>query len=195
MAKKYEKVKLGLPAYLTFAAFLVAIIIMVIILIPSKKSKIRDKFRGTYTETTSQGQQENETKYYDVGEDHILKMYSFSNLKKQLKKDKYTYYMYGNTKSVDFCKDVCEINKLGKELGIEKLIIIDSNDLSDNQKEYLRDRLKKFNNNVKSIEKMPKEDLWVVKNDEVVNCYSHEDYENLSLTMVAKYHIFSFKNE
>ena len=29
--KKYEKVKLGLPAYITFAAFLVAIILMIVL--------------------------------------------------------------------------------------------------------------------------------------------------------------------
>ena len=195
MAKKYEKVKLGLPAYITFAAFLVAIIIMVVILIPSDKKKVRKIFQGSYTDTTAQGQSENQTIYYDVKEDHILKMYSFSKLKKQMKKDKYSYIMYGDTSSTDFCLDVIKVNDLGKELGIEKIIVVDSKKLSDNQKEYLRTRLKKFNNNVKSIEKMPSEDLWVVRNDTMINCYSHEDYTDLSIQMVAKFHIFSFKNE
>ena len=197
MAKKYEKVKLGLPAYITFAAFFVAIILMIILVIPSEKKKIRKKFQGSYTVQGNQGS-EDETKYYDVEEDHILKMYSFSNLKKQMKKDKYTYIMYGDTTSTDFCLNVVEMNKLGKELGITKLIVVESNKLSDKQKDYLRDRLKKINTEATSTKKMPAMDMWVVKNDTLIDCYSNPAYDEVNtdkkLSMVAKYHIFSYKN-
>ncbi len=194
--KKYEKVKLGLPAYITFGAFLLAIILMIILIIPSNKKKVRKMFQGSYKDTTAQQGEEAQVKYYDVGEDHILKTYSFSDLKKQLKKDKYQYVMYGDTSSSSFALDVIKMNDLGKELGITKIIIIDSKKASDTQKDYLRDRLKKVNTEATSIEKMPTEDLWVVRNDQVIDCYSNPDYKDLelSLTMVAKNHIFSYKN-
>ena len=104
--------------------------------------------------------------------------------------------MYGDTSSSSFALDVIKMNDLGKELGITKIIIVDSKKASDKQKDYLRDRLKKVNTEATSIEKMPTEDLWVVKGDQVIDCYSNPDYKDLelSLTMVAKNHIFSYKN-
>ena len=93
MAKKYEKVKLGLPAYITFACFLLAIIVMIIILIPSNKQKVRKMFSGTYTEQSQQGQ-DAETKSYDIGEKHVFKTCSFSSLKKKIKADKYSYFIF-----------------------------------------------------------------------------------------------------
>ena len=194
--KKYEKVKLGLPAYITFACFLVAIILMIILVIPSNKKQVRKMFQGSYTDTTKQQGEEAQTKYYDIGEDHILKTCSYNDLKKQIKKDKYTYVIYGNTTSTDFCQEVIKINDLGKELGIKKIIIVDSKKSSDKQKEYLRDRLKKINTDVTSIDKMPEKDIWVFKNDELVDCYSNPDYTEASMSFMAvtKLHIFSYKN-
>lgn len=195
--KKYDKVKLGLPAYITFAAFVVAIILMIILVIPSEKKKTRKLFTGSYTVTGGQSD-EAQTEYYDVGEDHILKTYSFKNLKKQLKKDKYTYVMYGDTTSTDFCLSVIKMNDLGKELGIDKLIIVDSKKLNDDKKDYLRDRLKKVNTEITSVSKMPSMDLWVFKGDELIDCVSNPDYDEVDsdnkLSMIARYHIFSYKN-
>ena len=194
--KKYDKVKLGLPAYITFACFLVAIILMIILVIPSNKKKVRKMFQGSYTDTTAQQGEEAQTKYYDVGEDHILRTYSFNDLKKQLKKDKYTYVIYGDTSSSSFCQEVIKLNDYGKENGIKKIIVVDSKKSSDKQKEYLRERLKKINTDCTSIEKMPEKDMWVFKNDTLIECYSNPDYSELSLSlmMVAKNHIFSYKN-
>ena len=195
--KKYEKVKLGLPAYITFACFIVAIILMIILVIPSNKKKVRKMFTGSYAETTAQQGEEAQIRYYDVGEDHILKTYSFSNLKKQLKKDKYTYVIFGDTSSTDFCREVIEIQDMAKDdFEIKKLIVVDSVKLSTNQKEYLRDRIKKINTDCTSTDKMPTKDLWVFKNDTLIDCYSNPDYTELSLTfkMVAKNHIFRYQN-
>lgn len=201
MAKKYEKVKLGLPAYITFALVALAIIIMVLILIPSNKSKIRKMFSGTYTEPAEQGQ-EGEEKSYDIGEKHVIKMCSFSSLKKQMKKDQYTYILYGDTSSYQFCLDAIEVNKKAKEINEKSegkkisIIYVNSKSLSKNQKEYLRDRLKKVNTNVKSVDRMPSEDLWLVRNDEFIDCYSNEVYSETqrSISYVAKYQIFSYTN-
>ena len=201
MAKKYEKVKLGLPAYITFIAFAIAIIVMIIILIPSNKQKVRKMFNGTYTEAGGQGQ-EAETKSYDLGEKHVIKTCSFSSLKKQMKKDRYTYILYGDTTNTDFCLNVIEINKKAKEINEStdgkkiSIIYVNSKTLSDNQKEYLRDRLKVVNPDVKSIEKMPTMDFWVTRNDEIIDCYSREEYQEAerSMTYIAKYKIFSYTN-
>ena len=201
MAKKYEKVKLGLPAYITFACFLIAIIIMVIILIPSNKQKVRNMFSGTYTEQAEQGK-EAETKSYNIGEKHVIKTCSFSSLKKKIKADKYTYILYGNTTNTDFCLQAIEVNKkaleynettTGKKISI---IYVNSKNLSDNQKEYLRERLRKVNPEIKSISKMPVMDLWVTRNDEIIDCYSREEYRDAerSMTYIAKYKIFSYTN-
>ena len=200
MAKKYEKVKLGLPAYITFAAFLVAIIVMVLVLLPSRKTTIRKMFAGTYTDTSQS--QEGEEKSYDIGEKHVLKMCSFSSLKKQMKKDQYTYILYGDTSSYQFCLDAIEVNERAKEINEKSegkkisIIYVNSKSLSDNQKEYLRDRLKKINPDVKSTDRMPSMDLWLVKNDEFLDCYSHESYQESqrSISYVAKYKIFSYTN-
>ena len=195
--KKYDKVKLGLPAYITFAAFIVAIVLMIILVIPSEKKRTRKMFQGSYTVTGSQGS-EPETQYFDVGEDHILKTYSFSNLKKQIKKDKYTYVMYGDTTSTDFCLSVIKMNDLAKELEISKLVVVNSKNLNDDKIDYLRDRLKKVNTEATSVSKMPSMDLWVFKNDELIDCLSNPDYDEIDsdnkLSMVARYHIFSYKN-
>ena len=195
--KKYDKVKLGLPAYITFAAFVVAIILMIILVIPSEKKKTRKLFTGSYTVTGS-GSDEAQTQYYDVGEDHILKTYSFKNLKKQIKKDKYTYVMYGDTTSTDFCLSVIKMNDLAKDLGVTKLVVVDSTKLNDDKKDYLRDRLKKVNTEITSVSKMPSMDLWVFKGDELIDCVSNPDYDEVDsdnkLSMIARYHIFSYKN-
>ena len=196
--KKYEKVKLGLPAYITFALFAVAIVLMIILVIPSEKKRIRKTFTGSYTVSDTVNGGDHVTKYYDVDEDHILKMYSFSNLKKQIKKDRYTYVMYGDTTSTDFGQQVADMNKLAKDLGITKLIIVNSKKLNDDKKDYLRDKLKKINPDITSASKMPTMDLWVFKNNELIDCYSNPDYDDVDsetrLSMVAKYHIFSYKN-
>lgn len=200
MAKKYEKVKLGLPAYITFAAFLVAIIVMIVILLPSKKMTVRKMFAGTYTDTSES--QEGEEKSYDIGEKHVIKTCSFSSLKKQMKKDQYTYILYGDTSSYQFCLDAIEVNERAKEINEKSegkkisIIYVNSKSLSDNQKEYLRDRLKKINPDVKSTDRMPSMDLWLVKNDEFIDCYSHESYQESqrSISYVAKYKIFSYTN-
>ena len=199
MAKKYEKVKLGLPAYITFAAFLVAIIVMVIILLPSKEKKLRNKFSGSYTVKASEQGGEDETKYFELGEKHIIKTTSFSNLKKKIKKDEYTYIVFANTTTDDNKKLVCDLNTIGKDMEISKLYFVENNDLSDKQKEYLRDKLKKVNSDIISIEKMPTFDIWVTRNDEIVDCYSNPDYDEIDsekkLSFIAKYHIFNYKNE
>ena len=203
MAKKYEKVKLGLPAYITFACFLVAIVVMVLILIPSNKKKLRNKFQGSYTkEGSGQGQSE-ELEYYDIGEDHVFKTCSFKSLKKKIKSDKYTYILYGDTTSTDFCLTAIDLNKKAKEINEKEgwkvitIVYVDSKSATDNQKEYYRDRLKKINTDAKSIEKMPSVDLWVTKGDLMIDCYSNPAYqeEGLSIQMVAQYHIFSYRNE
>ena len=154
-------------------------------------------FQGSYTVTGSQGS-EPETQYFDVGEDHILKTYSFSNLKKQIKKDKYTYVMYGDTTSTDFCLSVIKMNDLAKELEISKLVVVNSKNLNDDKIDYLRDRLKKVNTEATSVSKMTSMDLWVFKNDELIDCLSNPDYDEIDsdnkLSMVARYHIFSYKN-
>lgn len=195
--KKYDKVKLGLPAYITFACFIVAIILMIILVIPSNKKKVRKMFSGSYQETTKQQGEEAQVKYYGLKEDHILKTYSFSNLKKQLKKDQYTYVIYGDYTNTDFARKVCDLNDLGIELGIKKIIYVNSKTTSKSQKEYLRDRIKKVNTDCTSVEKMPELDIWVFKNDTLIDCYSNPDYTELELSimMVAKNHIFSYKNE
>ena len=203
MAKKYEKVKLGLPAYLTFLAFAIAIVIMVIILLPSNKKKLSNKFQGSYTkEATGQGQT-GEVEYFSLDEIHVIKTCSFSNLKKQMKKDKYTYILYGDTTSTNFCLDAIELNKKAMEINekagskIITIYYVDSKSATDKQKEYYRDRLKKINTDVKSIEKMPNEGLWLVRNDQILDCYSNPAYqeEGVTLQMVANLHIFSYRNE
>lgn len=196
--KKYDKVKLGLPAYITFGAFIIAIILMVILIVPSQKKRVRKMFQGSYTVSDTIQGGDHETKYYDVEEDHILKTYSFGDLKKQIKKDKYTYVIYGDFTSTEFCLDVVKMNELGKELGISKLVVLNSKKLSDKQKTYLKDKIKKVNSEVTSISKIPAFDLWVFKNDELIDCYSNPDYEDVDsetkLSMIARYHIFSYKN-
>lgn len=196
--KKYEKVKLGLPAYITFAAFLVAIILMIVLVIPSNKKKVRKMFTGSYKESTSQQGQEEQVRYFEIEEDHILKTYSFKNLKKQIKKDKYQYIIFGDTTSTDFCLDVIKLNKLGKEMDIDKLIVVDTNKLSDSKKEYLASKVRSANSDVTSINTLPEFDIWVTKNNTVIDCYSNPDYENVNsatkLTMISRYHIFSYKN-
>ena len=202
MAKKYEKVKLGLPAYITFAAFLVAIVVMVLILIPSNKKKVRKMFQGSYTKETSQQDQSAEVNYYDIGEDHLFKTCSFSNLKKQIKKDKYTYILYGDSTSTDFCLTAIDINKKVKEINEKNegkkiyIYYVDSKSATDKQKEYLRVLLKRINTDAKSIDVMPEVDLWVTRNNTLIDCYSNPAYteNNLSITMVAKNHIFDKKN-
>lgn len=199
MAKKYEKVKLGLPAYITFAAFLVAIIVMVLILLPSKEKKLRNKFSGSYTVKASEEGAEDETKYYELGEKHIIKTTSFSNLKKKIKKDEYTYIVIVDTTIDTNKKLVCDLNTIGKDMDVTKLYLVENEDLSDKQKEYLRDKLKKVNSDIISIEKMPTFDIWVTRNDEIVDCYSNPDYDEIDsekkLSFIAKYHIFNYKNE
>ena len=203
MAKKYETVKLGLPAYITFLAFIVAIVVMVLILIPSNKKKVRKMFQGSYTKEASQQGQSAETNYYDIGEDHFIKTCSFSDLKKQIKKDKYTYILYGDSSSTDFCLSAIEVNEKAKEINEKNegkkiyIYYVDSKSATDKQKEYLRSYLKKINTDAKSIEKMPQIDLWVMKNNELIDCYSNPAYteENLSIKMVSQYHIFSYRNK
>ena len=202
MAKKYEKVKLGLPAYITFACFLVAIVIMILILIPSNKKKLRSKFQGSYTKEASEQGQSAEVAYYDLGEDHVFKTYSFSQTKKQIKKDKYSYILYGDSTSTNFCLQAIELNKKAIEINekagkkIISIIYIDSNSATDKQKEYYRERLIVVNDTVKSISKMPDLDLWVTRDDKIIDCYSNPSYQEAELTlqMVAQYHIFSYKN-
>ena len=44
---------------------------------------------------------------------------------------------------------------------------------------------------------MPNEDLWLVRNDQILDCYSNPAYqeEGVTLQMVANLHIFSYRNE
>ena len=198
MAKKYEKVKLGLPAYITFAAFLVCIVVMIFLLVPSKEKRIRNLFKGTYTEKAEQQGQEDQTKSFDLGDDHIVKMVSFSTLKKNIKKEQNTYIMYGDTSTTSFKMNVCAMNELGKELEIKKLYVVNSKSLSDKQKEYLKDKLKKVDSDVISIERLPQMDMWVTYGDEIKEAYSNPDFDVIDsekrLSMVAKYHIYGYKN-
>ena len=202
MAKKYEKVKLGLPAYITFACFFVAIVIMIVILIPSNKKKLRSKFQGSYTKQASGQDQSAEVEYYDIDEGHVLSTCSFKSLKKKIKSDKYTYILYGDTTSTDFCLQAIDLNTKAKEINekegwkVISIVYVDSKSATDSQKEYYRERLKRINTDVKSIEKMPSADLWVTRNDEIVDCYSNPAYQDESMEMltVAQLHIFSYRN-
>lgn len=204
---KYEKVKLGLTAYITFAVILVFITIMIFLLVPSKHERLQNLFTGSY-EVQKEGsdkEEDKETKTYAIGKDHLLTSCSFRKLKKKIKSDNYTYVMFGDTSSTDFKLNVIDVNNVAKDM-IEKakendqklkikIVIINSKDFTDEDNlEYLRLYLRDVNEDIKKVEQFPTMDLWVFHDDKMINCSSKSEYKDLSIKMVARNHIFSINN-
>lgn len=192
MARRNEKIKFAKPAFITFACLLVALIIMIVLAIPTSHEKISQKFMGSYeVEAENQGE-EATTEYYDIGEDHVLTYVSFGKLKRLIKKDRTTYVLFGDCENVDFHLDAIEVNEAAKEKGIEKVYLLDSNTVSEDDLDYIQDYLREVNEDIKAVELMPTTDVWVFNNNKMINAASRSVYEPLSIYKKSVLHIFRY---
>lgn len=194
MTRKNEKIKFALPAYITFASLLVALIIMILLIIPSSHEKITTKFSGEYTVKAEQQGEDDKTEYYEIGKDHVLVQVSFNKFKRVIKSSKYTYVLFGDDDSLDFKLEAIKINKAAKDAGIEKVYYLDTTSLSEDNLEYIRSYLRVVNSDIKDVDNMPKLDLWVFQSNTMLNAFSRSEYSTLKTYSKALYHIFNYQN-
>lgn len=135
---KPQQVKLKKSAWIGIIVTCLALILFIILLIPTEKEKIYKTFSATNQ---------------DFKEDHIIDQVSLSKFKKVLEKSKEerVYVLYSN---VDTCStQIAVINDLAKERGIDKVYWLDAADKKideDDEKEefstYLKGKIGKDQN-------------------------------------------------